>query len=122
MRRETNMYASLFHGLYMKHGSGLAKGKKRERWWKMGKLIDEYNAAKEYHAYVETIIDRLWTELVKYQTDYENRVKADMVCILEEINMELDELGDCTKDYDEGIITCQAVIQEKIDKLKGGMK
>jgi len=105
----------------------------------MGTTIDEYNAVKEYHACVETIIDRLWTESVKYQmmqADYETRLKADLVAMLTEIQLEIEEkYPKCDLceyfvdyDYDEndiseyrsvGSITdITDLIQQKINSLK----
>ena len=56
------------------------------------------------------------------KADYENRLKADMVAMLTEIQLEIEEL-DNPLDYDfEGYnqcaVDCQKLIQQKIDKLK----
>ena len=95
----------------------------------MGTTIDEYNAVKEYHACVETIIDRLWTESVKYQmmqSDYETRLKADMVAMLTELQMDIEECvdgGEGSPLFEQGvdIARCQVVdmIQQRISALKG---
>ena len=46
------------------------------------------------------------------KADYENRLKADMVAMLDEISLEIDEM-----DY-ASIIDCQKLIREKINALK----
>ena len=56
------------------------------------------------------------------KADYENRLKADMVAMLEEIILEIDEM-DCTIDHDfegyyTGHVDCQKLIREKINVLK----
>ena len=51
------------------------------------------------------------------QADYENRLKADMVAMLTEIQLEIDEKA--TELCDDGWwITYNDIIQQKIDKLK----
>lgn len=57
------------------------------------------------------------------KADYENRLKVDMVAMLEEISLEIDEM-DCTIDHDfegyyTGHVDCQKLIREKINALKG---
>lgn len=57
------------------------------------------------------------------KADYENRLKADVVAMLEELSLEIDEM-DCTIDHDfegyyTGHVDCQKLIREKIDALKG---
>ena len=52
---------------------------------------------------------------------YEARLKADMIAMLEELYMEVEEL-DTPSDsdsYDVGIVDCEGLIQQKIDKLRG---
>lgn len=97
----------------------------------MGKLIEEYIAVKKCRACAETIMDRLWTESVKYHMlqDECTNLKADMVAMLEELQLEIEEL-DSRAGYDGcGMPTFSTdyirkkkvneVIQQKIDALKG---
>jgi len=56
------------------------------------------------------------------KADYENRLKADMVAMLEELQLEIEEL-DNPLDYDfEGYnqcaVDCEKLIQQKISSLK----
>ena len=52
---------------------------------------------------------------------YENRLKADLVAMLEELYMEIEELDTPSDDsYDAGIVDCEKLIQEKINSLKEG--
>ncbi len=56
------------------------------------------------------------------KADYEARLRADMVAMLEEIILEIDEM-DCTIDHDFegyyiGHVDCQKLIREKINALK----
>lgn len=64
------------------------------------------------------------------KTDYENRLKADMTAILEEIQLELDEMkiakvrsagfAPYSKDpFRRGVNCSKEIIQQKIDSLKG---
>ena len=52
------------------------------------------------------------------KADYENRLKADMVAMLTEIQLEVHELWDNNADYIEGVHDSEMVIQQKIDALK----
>jgi hypothetical protein len=47
------------------------------------------------------------------KADYEARLKADLVAMLEEISLEIDEM-----DY-ASLIDCQKIIRKKINALKG---
>ena len=49
--------------------------------------------------------------------DYETRLKADLVAMLEELNLEIDEMFVGRIDYTVDKI--QDLIQQKINKLKG---
>ncbi len=52
------------------------------------------------------------------QADYNARLKADMVAMLEEIDLEFEELTMNTCEFDVGL-GYRNIIQQKIDKLKG---
>ena len=51
-----------------------------------------------------------------FQADYENRLKADMVAMFEELNLEIDEMFARRIDYTVDKI--QDLIQQKINALK----
>ena len=48
------------------------------------------------------------------KTDYENRLKADMVAILEDLDLQIDE----SAAYNLEVAKVQRLIRDKIDKLK----
>lgn len=60
-----------------------------------------------------------------FKKDYENRLKADMVAILTEVQLEIEELypeHQCTGEltgFADAIETITPIIQRKIDALKG---
>ena len=58
----------------------------------------------------------------RLRTDYENRLKADMVAMLTDIQLEIEELkkepAHCHH-YERGIRYSSEIIQEKINALKG---
>ena len=65
------------------------------------------------------------------KADYENRLKADMVAMLTEIQLEIEEMvnpfgtriSGCSQDgWKHGVKNCDFVIQQKINKLKGNEK
>jgi hypothetical protein len=78
-----------------------------------GYQIDQYKVA------IDTM--RKYQQL---QADYENRLKADMVAMLEELKEQLREMHEDffeTEHFDEayGVSDSMDVIQEKINELKG---
>lgn len=50
------------------------------------------------------------------QADYETRLKADMVAMLTEIQLEIEELD--TPSNGDAYMTCSDIIQQKINALK----
>lgn len=57
------------------------------------------------------------------KADYEARLKADMVAMLTEIQLEIEELEVpllyLAEDYEGGVLDCKKIIQQKINVLKG---
>lgn len=75
----------------------------------MGMTIDEFEEYAKTH-----------NILIMTKDFYENRLKADMVAMLTEIQLEFEELEpeyDCNS-YSCGIADCYRTIQEKITSLK----
>ena len=57
--------------------------------------------------------------IIKYQqmqSNYENRLKADMVAMLTEIQLEIEELD--TPNNSDAYMTCSDIIQQKINSLQ----
>lgn len=52
------------------------------------------------------------------KADYENRLKADMVAMLTELQLEIDEI-DNAQDSSSALDDCKDIIQQKINVLKG---
>lgn len=55
------------------------------------------------------------------KSDYENRLKADMVAMLTEIQLEIEEVktqSGFDKSWDGAVKECSKVVQQKIDALK----
>lgn len=73
------------------------------------KEIKLYNQAKDEA--IDTM--RKYQHL---QADYENRLKADMVAMLTEIQLEIEELDASGNDW--SYMNCSEIIQQKIDSLK----
>ena len=113
---------------------------KYERYWKMGITIDDsresapmsrkeivenlktmvfgVQAFDRFNAKERETLDKAWNII----DQYENRLKADLVAMLTELQLEIEELEN-PLDYDfEGYnqcaVDCEKLIQQKIDKLK----
>jgi hypothetical protein len=67
---------------------------------------------------IETALDTMH-KYQQLQTEYENRLKADMVAMLTDIHLEMESLrfGQPPRKY--VVDECLDVIQQKIDALKG---
>lgn len=102
----------------------------------MGRLIDEKDLIGLYDEDVklwwgnvlEDIQDLPTVEAIP-KAEYENRLKADMVAILTEIQLEIEEEKTNTEhlhynelenaeNYNNGVDTCSETIQQKINALK----
>ena len=99
-------------------------------------LSTAYAYAKNYVEYGEDIT-KAWTTAVQqasileqikikakteaydsFKKEYENRLKADMVAMLTEIQLEIEECEDCGRAFHLGLQMASKTIQKKIDKLK----
>ena len=49
---------------------------------------------------------------------YEQRLKADMVAMLEEIQLEIEELDPFGDEWSDSLDACNDIIQQKINSLK----
>jgi hypothetical protein len=74
------------------------------------KEIKLYNQAKDQA--IDTM--RKYKQL---QADYEARLKADMVAMLTEIQLEIEELDTANNNW--SYMNCSDIIQQKINALKG---
>lgn len=58
------------------------------------------------------------TALTMMKADYEARLKADMVAMLEVLDLQIDELTDCNFDNNFEVAQVQRLIRDKINSLK----
>ena len=95
----------------------------------MGRLIDSEYLKEDMKRYGWEHVDSTVTEYVDGldtveaipKADYENRLKADMVAMLTEIQLEIEEKASAEGDwiFADGERLCAKLIQQKIDKLRG---
>ena len=92
-------------------------------------FADYHNQIAETMRKYQKLVDEnklLRADITMMQADYNARLKADMVAMLTEIQLEIE--GQCKKennnirvyDYNNGISACYKVVQQKIEQLKGG--
>lgn len=98
----------------------------------MGKLIDADRLKEVFsrnvvggNAYFDLIDNAPTVEAIP-KADYENRLKADLVAMLEELQSEIEECvdgGEGSPQFEQGVDIARAqvvdMIQQEIDKLKG---
>ena len=53
------------------------------------------------------------------QADYENRLKADMVAMLTDLQLEIEELDPSGDEWSDSLDACSDIIQQKINELEG---
>ncbi len=68
---------------------------------------------------IDNILDNVPTVEAITQDQYEARLKADMVAMLTEIQLEIEESENCGKAFHLGLQMVSKIIQEKINVLKG---
>lgn len=73
----------------------------------------------EQHAKEYRQILRYLTEYRLMQAKYVERLKADMVAMLTEIQLEIEESENCGKAFHLGLQMASNIIQQKINALKG---
>ena len=116
----------------LKHGFVVGKAveiPKHGRLIDADRLIKRYKAEKftGYEEIIQDILDEPIVEAIS-KADYENRLKADMVAMLVELQKEIEELEPLCNECDYAIDDCTSkakvnnVIQEKINELKGDFK
>ena len=73
----------------------------------------------EEEALANTVAIEIMRKYKMMQADYETRLKADMVAMLTEIQLEIEEfMGAISPNYDEAAQDISQVIQQKINSLK----
>lgn len=98
----------------------------------MGRLIDADKAISDYahygisHSYDAYDLEDILTECPTVEAipkdQYENRLKADMVAMLKELQFEIEELKNepaCCQHFVRGIRRSSEIIQQKINELNG---
>ena len=76
-------------------------------------ITKEWTTAVQQASILEQVRQKAWAEAYdRFKVDYEARLKADLVAMLEELSLEIDEM-----DY-ASLIDCQKLIREKINALK----
>lgn len=53
-----------------------------------------------------------------FKKDYENRLKADMMAILTDVQLEFEELDTSGDEWSDSLDACRDIIQQKINALK----
>lgn len=95
----------------------------------MGMSIDEtmeYLMDFSLYSPYQEAIEKVSAYIEQMQSEYEARLKADMVAMLTDIQMEIDELWEITwksdyrGGYKDGCVKANNIIQEKINALKEG--
>lgn len=83
-------------------------------------IIGEYKLRIPPTVYYELLADLEDAEFIP-KADYENRLKADMVAMLKELQLEIEEVktqSGFDEAWDGAVKQCSEIIQQKINSLK----
>lgn len=84
-----------------------------------GDITIPWTTAVQQASILERVKVEAFTEAYdSFKKDYENRLKADMVAILTEIQLEIEELDTSGDEWSDSLDACSDIIQQKIDALK----
>lgn len=72
--------------------------------------LKDFDSYTPYQEAINKVSD--WIEL--FQVNYEDRLKADMVAMLEDLDLQIDELAAYNREYAK----IQRLIRDRINKLK----
>ena len=88
-------------------------------------ITKAWTTAVQQASILEKVRQNAWVEAYdSFKRDYETRLKADMVAMLTDLQLEIDDLWETTWAHDyrggfkDGCIESNNIIQQKIDKLK----
>ena len=85
----------------------------------MGMTIEESIKAQMFLQYNNLVFAEN-EEIVSFIfREYEQRLKADMVAMLTEIQLEIEELDPFGDEWSDSLDACSDIIQQKINALKG---
>lgn len=68
---------------------------------------------------VDNILDNVSTVEAISKADYEARLKADLVAMLTDLQLDIEESENCGKAFHLGLQMASNIIQQKIGSLKG---
>lgn len=77
-------------------------------------MVFGVQAFKRFNAKERETLDKAWNII----NQYDNRLKADLVAMLTEIQMEIEESDNCGKAFHLGLQMASNIIQQKINALK----
>lgn len=82
-------------------------------------ITKAWTTAVQQASVIQEVRQKAWIEAYdSFKQEYENRLKADMVAMLTDIQLEIEESENCGKAFHLGLQMASNIIQQKIDKLK----
>lgn len=89
-------------------------------------ITKAWTTAVQQASIIEEVRKKAWVDAYdSFKKEYENRLKADMLAMLTDLQLEIEDLypeHQCTGEltgFADAIETITPIIQQKIDKLKG---
>ena len=91
--------------------------------FKMLERLQEWNTDDKQDSFLYSfalarIIEQPTVEAIP-KADYENRLKADMVAMLTDLQLEIEELDPSGDEWSDSLDACSDIIQQKINELEG---
>lgn len=80
-------------------------------------ITKAWTTAVEQSSIIQEVRQKAWVEAYdSFKKEYENRLKADLVAMLTELQLEIEEFD--TPNNSDAYMTCSELVQQKINKLK----
>ena len=82
-------------------------------------ITKAWTTATQQASIIAQVRQKAWKEAYdSFKKDYEARLKADMVAMLTEIQLEIEELDPSGNEWSDSLDACNDIIQQKINSLK----
>lgn len=83
-------------------------------------ITKAWTTAVQQASVIQEVREKAWVEAYdSFKKEYENRLKADVVAMLTDLQLEIEECEDCGRAFHLGLQMASKTIQKKINELKG---
>ncbi len=82
-------------------------------------ITKAWTTAVQQASVIQEVREKAWVEAYdSFKKEYENRLKADVVAMLTDLQLEIEESENCGRAFHLGLQMASNIIQKKINSLK----